>query len=138
MGTKGSIKWSLVAAAAACVAVATSSGCELLVDFDRSKIDAGGGEGGVGPDATTQDGPTTETSTEAGDDTTAPETSTEAGADSTIDAPVSDAGSDAKEAAAETGAEPVPEAGPEPTPEAGPDTGPDAPDDTGSADGATE
>jgi len=31
-----------------------AAGCELIVDFDRTKIDAGGGDGSL-PDVTTQD-----------------------------------------------------------------------------------
>jgi hypothetical protein len=41
MNTKRSVTWGLVAAAAVCVAVAAMPGCELLVDFDRSKIPTG-------------------------------------------------------------------------------------------------
>jgi hypothetical protein len=55
MTTMRSIRrWSLVALAAACV-VAALPGCELLVDFDRSKIPQEGGV--VGDDATMQDAP---------------------------------------------------------------------------------
>jgi hypothetical protein len=41
MNTKRSVTWGLLAAAAACAAVAAMPGCELLVDFDRSKIPTG-------------------------------------------------------------------------------------------------
>ncbi len=34
-----------------------AAGCELIVDFDRTKIDAGGGDGSLPPDVTTQDAP---------------------------------------------------------------------------------
>lgn len=34
---------------------AGAAGCELIVDFDRTKIDGGGGDGAVVPDVTTQD-----------------------------------------------------------------------------------
>ncbi len=33
------------------------AGCELIVDFDRTKIDAGAGDGSVLPDVSTQDAP---------------------------------------------------------------------------------
>jgi hypothetical protein len=38
MNTKRSVTWGLLAGAAACAVVAAMPGCELLVDFDRSKI----------------------------------------------------------------------------------------------------
>ena len=43
--------WRLALFVAISVAAA---GCELIVDFDRTKIDAGGGDGSL-PDVTTQD-----------------------------------------------------------------------------------
>jgi len=53
MKTKGKMKWRMLAVAAACAGVAGAAGCELLVDFDRSKIPQ---EGGVEGDATVGDG----------------------------------------------------------------------------------
>jgi hypothetical protein len=38
MNTKRGVTWGLVAGAVACMAMAAMPGCELLVDFDRSKI----------------------------------------------------------------------------------------------------
>ncbi|MGH7270766.1 MAG: hypothetical protein ACREJ3_10075, partial [Polyangiaceae bacterium] len=38
MNKKRSVKWSFLAAVIACGAAAAMSGCELLVNFDRSKI----------------------------------------------------------------------------------------------------
>ena len=90
MNTKRSRKWGLIAAAAACVTVVASSGCELLVDFDRSKIPQ---EGGL-EDVTLGDAPEGETSTadagsDSGMDGTMP---TDAAGDSvtTGDSPTSD------------------------------------------------
>jgi hypothetical protein len=72
----------LVAAAAACVAVAAMPGCELLVDFDRTKIPQ---DAGTVVDATT-DGP--QVDGQGGDSTTdAPMMS-----DAPSDGPVSEAG----------------------------------------------
>jgi hypothetical protein len=107
MTTKRSIKWGLVAAATAFGAVAAMPGCELLVDFDRSKIPQ---------DAADLDGTT--------DDVTSPVESSTPGdggsSDGTTDAPdspVEGSTADApSEAAAEAGT---------------PDTGADAPVDTG-------
>ena len=42
MNTKRSVTWGLLAGAAACAAMAAMPGCELLVDFDRSKIPTDG------------------------------------------------------------------------------------------------
>jgi hypothetical protein len=118
MRTKRSIKWGLVIAAAACVAVAASAGCELLVDFDRSKIPQ---EGGLIDVTTNPDAPATNetgTGSETGDDgSSANETSTDGGGDGTTTDAEGGTTEAATEAAAETGSEP----GPEPTPEAGPD-----------------
>jgi hypothetical protein len=116
MRTKRSIKWGLVLAAAACVAVAASAGCELLVDFDRSKIPQDGGlaDGTTNPDAPATN--ETGTGNETGDDGSNAEAATEGGDDS-----ATEGGTEAaSEAAAETGTEAGPEPGPEPTPEAGP------------------
>src|ERR1700683_3334084 len=86
MRTKRSIKWGLVIAAAT-VAVAAMPGCELLVDFDRSKIPEEGG-----PDGTTeQDSPSGDVinamdSSSSGDDSSMPGDSS-GGGDSTGDSP---------------------------------------------------
>src|SRR5579863_9666062 len=52
MNTKRAMKWSLLLAAAGCVAVGSMPGCELLVTFDRSKIPDEGGSA----DGTVSDG----------------------------------------------------------------------------------
>jgi hypothetical protein len=107
MNIKRSVTWGLLAGAAACVAVAAMPGCELLVDFDRSKIPTD--DGSVGDDvAESPDAP-------AGSSDGASEGSTpaaDAGADatSTSDAAL-DAG-DSGQAAPGTG-----------TPDTGVDTG---------------
>jgi hypothetical protein len=49
------LKWGLVTAAATCAVVAAVPGCELLVDFDRSKIPSG--DGGEMVDGTMGDAP---------------------------------------------------------------------------------
>jgi hypothetical protein len=41
MNTKRSVTWSLLAGVAASAAMMAMPGCELLVDFDRSKIPSG-------------------------------------------------------------------------------------------------
>jgi hypothetical protein len=56
MNTKRGVRWGLLTAAAACAAMAAMPGCELLVDFDRSKIPTGpdaslADDGGELPDA---------------------------------------------------------------------------------------
>ncbi len=72
MNIKRSVTWGLLAGAAACAAVAAMPGCELLVDFDRSKIPAG--DASFGDDVTeTPDAPValdgaSEGSTDAGAD----------------------------------------------------------------------
>jgi hypothetical protein len=79
MNTKRSVTWGLLAGAGACVAIAAMPGCELLVDFDRSKIPTGdasfGDDVAESPDAPASpdaagDGSTQ--ATEAGPDATAP------------------------------------------------------------------
>ena len=79
MKTKRTIKWGLLVAVATAAAVTAMSGCELAVEFDRSKIpqeEAGLEDGGT--DGTTGDGPTT--------DGPGPDSTTEAGGDSsTVD-----------------------------------------------------
>jgi hypothetical protein len=112
-----SMRWSLLAGAAA---VATMAGCELIVDFDRTKIPIGG-------DASAEDATVPDGSPEADGspgDSAASETgpaAPEAGVDAGPDVTVVDAGPDSTVAdAADTG-----------TPEASvPETStPDAPSD---------
>jgi hypothetical protein len=114
MTTKRSIKWGLVAVATAWVAVAAMPGCELLVDFDRSKIPVEGGDF----DGTTAEGDTSIESSipeDAGSGDGAAEGSADAPADAPFEADV-EAGSEA----------------------AAPDAGSDAPVETGMDDGATD
>jgi hypothetical protein len=117
MNIKRSVTWSLLAGVAACAAMTAMPGCELLVDFDRSKIPSGG-------DASVTDGsepPTPDSEPlpdSAGDGMMM---ATDTGSDGTM-APPSDASPDVvvdsgNKADGEAGA---PEAGP-------PDTGVDAP-----------
>jgi hypothetical protein len=95
MTTLLSIRWSFMAAAAASLAFVAMPGCELLVDFDRSKIPE---EGGL-VDGTTEDSPGQETgpTPDGGSDTgTDTSTTTDTGADvsetSVVDSPVLDEG----------------------------------------------
>jgi hypothetical protein len=122
MNTKRSVTWGLLAGAAACAAMAATPGCELIVDFDRSKIptaDASLPDVEI-PDVVT----TTDSASDAGasGDSEATDGS-EAGT-------VPDAGTDAT--VAEGGATPDAEAG-------APDTGVDAaPDVVSPSDAASE
>jgi hypothetical protein len=113
MNTKRSVTWGLVGGAVACAAMAAMAGCELIVDFDRSKIptaDASLPDVEI-PDVVTTNDATPDAGSEGGP---AEEGGGEAGA-------MSEAGSDAT----------MPEGGPTPDAEAGvveasiPDTGPD-------------
>jgi hypothetical protein len=70
MRTKRSIKWGLLAAVAACVAVAAMPGCELLVDFDRSKIPQEGGLDGTTQDSSSDLDGTSPESSSGGDSST--------------------------------------------------------------------
>lgn len=85
MNTKRTWKWGLVTAAATCLVVAAMPGCELLVDFDRSKIPSG--DGGATEDGTMP--PPGEGGMEAGETSTdAPSDASEAGTgDAPADAP---------------------------------------------------
>jgi hypothetical protein len=68
MKTKRSVRLGLLAGVLACGAVAAMPGCELLVDFDRSKIpvgDASAGDDATGDDATASDGATSEAGQDA-------------------------------------------------------------------------
>jgi hypothetical protein len=118
MNTKRALKWGLLAAAT-CVAAAAVPGCELLVDFDRSKIPS---EGGAEDVTTPPDGPM-----ETGPGETGTETSTDAPSEaseaSTGDAPEEMTG-DAPEETTTTEAGDAPsEAAPEGGMEAGPEGG---------------
>ncbi len=108
MNTKRALKWGLVTAATTC-AIVTAAGCELLVDFDRSKIPS---EGGAEDVTMPPDGPVGEAGPETGRD--APSEASEAGMG---DAPEETTGDAPEEMAAEGGgdapAEAAPEAGPE-------------------------
>jgi hypothetical protein len=92
--------WSLIAAGLACAALAAAPGCELLVDFDRSKIPPP--DGGT-PDVTTQgvdsgnapDSPAETTNPSDGEGSDAPaEATTEGGADAPADSVSSDVASE--------------------------------------------
>jgi len=99
MNTKRTLKWGLVTAAATCAVVAAMPGCELLVDFDRSKIPSEGGT----EDVTTPDGPVSEGGTETSTD--APSEASEGSAMEAGDAPA--------ETSKEGGTDAHPESGPE-------------------------
>lgn len=81
--------------AIAAISVGSLGGCELLVDFDRTLIDAGslGEVDGSGFDATSDDGSSSEASTDAGNDSgdsaTTPDAS-DASSDASDDAPDGD------------------------------------------------
>ncbi len=103
MNTKRALKWGLLAAAT-CVAAAAVPGCELLVDFDRSKIPSGdGGEtDGTMPQP---DGPA-EAAGETGAETStdAPSEASEAGmGDAPAETTTSEGGPDAPSEAAPEG-----------------------------------
>jgi hypothetical protein len=125
MNSKRSVRWALLAGASTCAALAMTTGCELIVDFDRSKIptaaDASLGDAAA-PDATSgDDGTTGEDGGEAG----AADGGLEAGPDATVEEAGTTDGGDAGKAG-ETGA-----------PEAGvADTGTDAPIEAASGDDA--
>jgi hypothetical protein len=131
MNTKRSVTWGLLAAAAACVAVAAMPGCELLVNFDRSKIPTD--DGSVGDDVESPDAPASPDGAVEGSTATP-----EAGADATS-TPTPDAG-DSGQAAPETGAPDtgvdtgIPDTGIDAPGEVdtGVDSGPDAVADSGS------
>ena len=120
MNTKRTFKWGLVTAAIACAFVTVVSGCELLVDFDRSKIPSeggaedvtvpseGGGDTGGGKDGTT-DAPSE--ASEAGTGDAPEEKAADAPSETTT---TGEGGLDAQpETGSETGAEVEPEAGPD-------------------------
>jgi hypothetical protein len=139
MNTKRAMKWSLLVAAAGCVAVASMPGCELLVTFDRSKIPS---EGGL-TDGTTYDGEVISDSSSPNETgTQTPEGSADApGTDATGDVATSDASAEASpetgtpDSAVDTGKADV---AAEAT-AGGTDSGPEAATDAGSgSDGASE
>jgi hypothetical protein len=129
-----STRWGLLAGAAVCAGVAATPGCELIVDFDRTKIPLGGDASME--DATVPDGSSEGGATDATRDTgpAARDGGLDARPDST---PVADAGPDSTAAdAADTGTPDtsVPDTGPADAPGEAmePDTGPEAaPDDSG-------
>ncbi|MDP9152018.1 MAG: hypothetical protein M3O36_19005, partial [Myxococcota bacterium] len=88
MKTIRAIQRTLSAGAAVCLATAALSGCELLVDFDRSKIPVEAGS--AGDDATLTD---SATPTEAGDDgTVSGEVGPDEAGDDTSEGAAGDAG----------------------------------------------
>jgi hypothetical protein len=99
MNTKRTLKWGLVTAAATCAVVAAMPGCELLVDFDRSKIPSEGGT----EDVTTPDAPVSEGGGE---------TSTDAPSEAS-EASMMDAGDAPSETTTTEGGDAHPETGPE-------------------------
>jgi hypothetical protein len=112
-----STRWGLLVGAAACAGVAAMPGCELIVDFDRTKIPLS--DGGAPEDGTLPDG---STGADGGDATT----------DGTI--PPSEAGPEASpdvtglDARADVGLDgTLPDAGETGTPDTGVDTGLDSP-----------
>jgi hypothetical protein len=104
MNSKRSVRWALLIGASSCAVLAAMAGCELVVDFDRSKIptvDASLADGeppANGDDAEVDGGDAGATEGDAGDG---------GGPDATIDAGVTpdagDAGVDAS-APPDTGA----------------------------------
>jgi hypothetical protein len=124
MKTKRSVRLGLLAGVLACGAMAAMPGCELLVDFDRSKIpvgDASAGDDATGDDAIASDGATSEAGqdggptnpADAGDATSAIGDATTSADTSTPPVDASDASPSAPDAA-DTGTPPA-------------DTGVDAP-----------
>ncbi len=116
MNTKRGVRWGLLAAVAACATLAAMPGCELLVDFDRSKIPTGGDaslgdDSGESPDAIAPtDGPS-----EGSNTTDAPTEMLDAAVDSGVDggdsaaeASIPDTGTDAP-AEVDTGADTGPD-----------------------------
>jgi hypothetical protein len=104
MNTKRGVRWGLLTAAAACAAMAAMPGCELLVDFDRSKIPTGvdgslGDDSGELPDAPAPtDGPSEGPNTAPPQDapTSTPDATVDGGADSAAtEASTPDTGTDA-------------------------------------------
>jgi hypothetical protein len=127
-----STRWGLLAGAAVCAGVAATPGCELIVDFDRTKIPLGGDA--AMEDATVPDGSSEDGAIDARRDT-GPVVQ-DGGLDALPDS-VADTGTDSTVAdAADTGTldTSVPETGPADAPGEAmePDTGPEAaPDDSG-------
>ncbi len=112
MNTKRGVRWGLLAAAAACAAMASMPGCELLVDFDRTKIPTGvdgslGDDSGELPDAPAPtDGPSEGPNTAPPEDapTDAPDATADGGDSAATEASTPDAGTDAEvDAGADTG-----------------------------------
>lgn len=106
MRTKRFVTWSLVIAAAT-VGVAAVPGCELLVDFDRSKIPQ---EGGL-TDVTTSDSPAGDSS--PGNDVTVDSPGDTSAADAPGDTSSTEGGPDAPNDVHETSTGDANEAGPE-------------------------
>lgn len=116
MNTKRGVTWGLLAAAAAGIAMAAMAGCELLVDFDRSKIPTGDASASLGDDS----GPMQEASTSSMD---GPSEGSNPMSD--VQAPMTDAAMDAATEGGDASIVDGGEAG-QSMPEASPDTGVDA------------
>jgi hypothetical protein len=120
---KRAMTWSLMAASAVCLGLAAMPGCELLVDFDRSKIPQ---EGGL-QDVTLSDSPSNNDVATGGDSPADSPTGSDGGTDSPSgEGGGPDSASDAPHEGSTTA-----------------DTGSDAPADTGgggtdASDGATD
>jgi hypothetical protein len=88
MNTKRGVTWGLLAGAVACMAMAAMPGCELLADFDRSKIPTEDAslveDGGETPDApASADAPAEGNNTVTSDARTpVPDATVDGGADS--------------------------------------------------------
>jgi hypothetical protein len=127
MKTKRSaVTWGLLAGALACTALPAMGGCELIVDFDRSKIPTDASvDDGASPEASS--GSDSTVTTEAGPDA---EPTGDAAPDAEPDAastPDADAATPPQDATADTGTDSAaPDTGTDMGTDAGPDTGPDA------------
>jgi hypothetical protein len=122
MKTKRSVTWGLLAGVLACTALPAMGGCELIVDFDRSKIPTdASGDDGASPEASS--GSDATLPTEAGPDA---EPSGDAAPDASPDATLSqdaDAATPPQDAAADTGTD---SAAADTGTDTGIDAGPDA------------
>jgi hypothetical protein len=129
MKTKRSVRLGLLAGALACVAIAAMPGCELLVDFDRSKIPVADASVVTLTDAPTVDDGSA--APDAGSDAApaSPDATSDAAVDASTDAgpPPADASPDVQSvpdagdsAASDTGVDAPSEAAPDI------DSGPDA------------
>jgi hypothetical protein len=138
MNTKRGVTWGLLAAAAAGIAMAAMAGCELLVDFDRSKIPTGDASASLSDDS----GPMQEASTSSMDGPSE-------GSNSDVQVSMTDAAKDAETEGGDASVidgeagQPMPEASPSDTGtdatnevDTGADTGPDVVVSDAGADGS--